>query len=60
MNKLDSILCTTENFVCPECGENFGEKHLEELCQEPFTGIMVECDCGAEFDVTMQISLTKM
>ena len=43
---------------CPKCGANL---ETEEICTDlfgdPFNGIVVECDCGAELDLTIRVSV---
>ena len=61
MKELESCLTDAENFECPQCGIDFSEEDLVELCNEPFNGTILECDgCGVKFDTTLKIRLMRI
>lgn len=53
------MIVNAENFECPDCGE-YWEEQLEEACQEPFNGIVVNCDCGKEFDISVCFCIEEL
>ncbi|MFH1615795.1 MAG: hypothetical protein ABIG61_12030 [Planctomycetota bacterium] len=58
---MHEVVTNAENFKCPCCNKEFGEETLIELCNEPFNGIVVECeDCEKEYDCTLQIHMQEI
>lgn len=52
-------IVTAENFICPNCDKEFNEEDLIELCGEPFNGIIIECECGKEWDCNILIKISE-
>jgi hypothetical protein len=56
----DNQIVTLESIECPECGKSLStEENTTQLCNDPFNGICVECDCGAEvsLDILVKVRL---
>lgn len=52
-------IVTALGFSCPNCDKEFSEDDLLELCNEPFNGTIIECDCGKEWDCNILIKISE-
>ena len=52
-------IVTAECFMCPDCGKDFSEEDLIELCGEPFNGTIIECSCGKEWNCDILIKISE-
>lgn len=52
-------IVTAEGFACPYCNKVWQED-LEQLCFEPFNGIVITCNCKKKFSITMLMKIEEI
>ena len=49
------------DFNCPNCKAEFNENEIENLCEEPFNGTIIECErCNFTFSADLLVKLTEI
>ena len=51
---METVIQRGEGFECPSCDEPFTEEDMQDVCNEPFNGSVLECgdeECGKEWSV---------
>lgn len=45
---------------CPECNGDVPQQEIEQLCMDPYNGIIYECVCGSEISLDVYVAAESL